>query len=55
MQTVVPALMLKHGVDMWVIPMREYAEDPVFRALTAPETFAARRRTPPSPRTPSSV
>jgi Xaa-Pro aminopeptidase len=30
---------------MWVVPMREYAEDPVFVALTAPETFAARRRT----------
>jgi Xaa-Pro aminopeptidase len=25
--------------------MREYAEDPVFKALAAPETFAARRRT----------
>jgi hypothetical protein len=25
--------------------MREYNEDPVFRAITAPETFAARRRT----------
>ncbi len=40
-----PALMRRHGIDMWVIPMREYAEDPVFGALTAPETFAARRRT----------
>jgi hypothetical protein len=20
----------KHGVDMWVVPMREYNEDPVF-------------------------
>jgi Xaa-Pro aminopeptidase len=38
-------LMRKHGIDMWVIPMREYMEDPVFKALTAPETFAARRRT----------
>jgi Xaa-Pro aminopeptidase len=40
-----PALMRKHGVDLWVIPMREYAEDPVFSAITSPETFAARRRT----------
>jgi Xaa-Pro aminopeptidase len=40
-----PALMRKHGVDMWVVPMREYNEDPVFKAITAPETFAARRRT----------
>ena len=45
MQTVVPALMLKHGVDMWVIPMREYAEDPVFSSIVSPTTFAARRRT----------
>jgi Xaa-Pro aminopeptidase len=40
-----PPLMRTHGIDMWVVPMREYNEDPVFRALTAPETFAARRRT----------
>ena len=40
-----PALMRKHGVDLWVVPMREYNEDPVFTAITAPETFAARRRT----------
>ena len=25
-----PALMRKYGVDMWVVPMREYNEDPVF-------------------------
>jgi hypothetical protein len=40
-----PALMRKHGIDMWVVPMREYNEDPVFHALTSPQTFAARRRT----------
>jgi Xaa-Pro aminopeptidase len=45
METVVPALMRKHGVDMWVIPMREYNEDPVFSSIVAPTTFAARRRT----------
>lgn len=43
--TVLPALMQKHGVDMWVIPMREYNEDPVFSSLVSPTTFAARRRT----------
>ena len=37
--------MRKHGIDMWVVPMREYNEDPVFTAIVAPETFAARRRT----------
>ena len=45
LDTFLPALMRTHGIDMWVIPMREYAEDPVFKALVAPETFAARRRT----------
>src|SRR5919198_693348 len=40
-----PPLMRKHGIDMWVVPMREYNEDPVFSSITAPETFAARRRT----------
>jgi hypothetical protein len=45
LDTFLPALMRAHGIDMWVVPMREYAEDPVFKALTAPETFAARRRT----------
>src|SRR4051812_3650800 len=45
LDTFLPALMRKHGIDMWVVPMREYNEDPVFPAVTAPETFAARRRT----------
>lgn len=40
-----PKVMREQGVDMWVIPMREYNEDPVFRALVSPTTFAARRRT----------
>jgi hypothetical protein len=45
LDTFLPPLLRKHGIDMWVVPTREYAEDPVFRAITAPETFAARRRT----------
>ena len=45
MKTVLPALMKKHGVDMWVVPMREYNEDPVFSSMVSPTTFAARRRT----------
>src|SRR6187401_3263285 len=44
LDTFLPAIMRKHA-DMWVVPMREYNEDPVFSAITAPETFAARRRT----------
>jgi Xaa-Pro aminopeptidase len=45
MRTVLPALMRKHRIDMWVVPMREYNEDPVFTSLVSPTTFAARRRT----------
>src|SRR5262245_22863827 len=45
MNTVLPALMRKHRFDAWVIPMREYNEDPVFSSLVSPTTFAARRRT----------
>ena len=40
-----PALMRENGIDLWVVPMREYNEDPVFSSITSPETFAARRRT----------
>ena len=45
LDTILPPLMRKHAIDMWVVPMREYNEDPIFSAITAPETFAARRRT----------
>ena len=45
LETVLPDLMRKHGIDMWVVPMREYNEDPVFTSLVSPTTFAARRRT----------
>jgi Xaa-Pro aminopeptidase len=45
LETVLPGLMRKYGIDMWVVPMREYNEDPTFPALVSPSTFAARRRT----------
>ncbi|MDQ4079504.1 MAG: Xaa-Pro aminopeptidase, partial [Gemmatimonadota bacterium] len=45
METVLPTLMRKYGVDMWVVPMREYNEDPVFSSIVSPTTLAARRRT----------
>jgi Xaa-Pro aminopeptidase len=41
---VVPMLMREYGVDMWILSMREYGEDPVFWAIKSPTTFAARRR-----------
>ncbi len=40
-----PKIMREQGVDMWIVSMREYNEDPVFRALVSPTSFAARRRT----------
>lgn len=45
METILPGLMRKHGVDLWVIPTREYNEDPTFSSLVSPTTFYARRRT----------
>ena len=45
MDSVLPALMRKYQIDLWVVPMREYNEDPVFSSLVSPTTFAARRRT----------
>lgn len=45
LDTFLPRLLRTHGVDMWVVSMREYNEDPVFKAIVAPDTFAARRRT----------
>lgn len=43
-QNVLPRLMAEYEVDLWVLSMREYAEDPVFWSLAAATTFAARRR-----------
>lgn len=45
LDTFLPRLMRTHGIDLWVVSMREYNEDPVFKAIVAPDTFAARRRT----------
>ncbi|HSO74449.1 MAG TPA: M24 family metallopeptidase, partial [Blastocatellia bacterium] len=42
---VLPPLMRKHGVAMWLVICREYNEDPVFFSLVSPTVFAARRRT----------
>ncbi|HSJ05613.1 MAG TPA: M24 family metallopeptidase [Longimicrobiales bacterium] len=45
LERVLPRLMREQGVDMWIVPVREYNEDPVFFSLVAPTTMAARRRT----------
>lgn len=45
LDSVLPRLMRQYHVAMWVIPMREYNEDPVFSSLVSATTFFARRRT----------
>ncbi len=45
LETVLPKLMREQNIEMWVVSMREYNEDPVFPALVSATTLAARRRT----------
>jgi hypothetical protein len=45
LERVLPRLMREQNVDMWIVPVREYNEDPVFFSLVSPTTMAARRRT----------
>jgi hypothetical protein len=43
-EVIIPQLMEKHDVDMWIMSMKEYGEDPVWRSFTQPtETYARRR------------
>lgn len=43
-ETVLPSLMDRTGIDMWVIIAREYNEDPVIRTML-PSTWQSARRT----------
>jgi Xaa-Pro aminopeptidase len=43
--TLLPGLMTREGIDMWIIPTREYNEDPVFASMSPLTYFASRRRT----------
>jgi hypothetical protein len=45
LDSVLPGLMRKYGVQMWVVCGREYNEDPVFFSLVAPTTMSMGRRT----------
>lgn len=40
-----PSLMRREGIDMWVIVSREYNDDPVFASMAPLTTFSSRRRT----------
>ncbi|MDX1482655.1 MAG: M24 family metallopeptidase [Woeseiaceae bacterium] len=44
-QTVLPDLMRRSGIDLWVIISREYNEDPVIRTFLPATWQSARRRT----------
>ncbi len=43
--TLLSGLMTREGIDMWIIPTREYNEDPVFASMSPLTSFASRRRT----------
>jgi len=43
-ERVLPPLMRRHGVAMWIVACREYNEDPVFFSLVSPSVMAAGRR-----------
>ena len=45
LERVLPTLMRRHGVSMWLVVCREYNEDPAFFSLVSPSVMAARRRT----------
>jgi Xaa-Pro aminopeptidase len=44
-QTVLPMVMDRSGIDMWIVISREYNEDPVIRTFLPSTWHAARRRT----------
>ncbi|MFT7133187.1 MAG: hypothetical protein ACI81O_001900 [Cyclobacteriaceae bacterium] len=43
--TVLPQLMRREGIDMWVVVSREYNEDPIIKTMLPATWHAARRRT----------
>ncbi|MEL6615844.1 MAG: M24 family metallopeptidase [Bacteroidota bacterium] len=45
LETVVPELMRREGIDLWIIAAREYNEDPVIETMLPATWLAARRRT----------
>ena len=45
LDNLLPELMSKNGIDMWIIITREYNEDPIIKTLLPPTWLNARRRT----------
>jgi Xaa-Pro aminopeptidase len=44
-KTVLPELMRRERIDMWIVVSREYNDDPVFRSMAPLTTYSSRRRT----------
>jgi len=44
-KTLLPPLMRRTGIDMWIIVSREYNDDPVFASMAPVTTYSSRRRT----------
>ncbi|MEQ9399013.1 MAG: M24 family metallopeptidase [Longimicrobiales bacterium] len=44
-ETLLPELMRREGIDMWLVISREYNDDPVFRSMAPATTYSSRRRT----------
>jgi Xaa-Pro aminopeptidase len=42
---VLPELMRREGIDLWIVVSREYNDDPVFRSMSPLTTYSSRRRT----------
>lgn len=45
LNNLLPSLMEKNGIDMWVVVSREYNEDPIIKTMLPAEWLYARRRT----------
>lgn len=45
LEAVVPGLMRRQGIDLWIVAAREYNEDPVIETMLPATWMAARRRT----------
>ncbi len=45
LNTLLPMLMERHGIDMWVLICREYNEDPIVKTMLPATWLSARRRT----------
>ena len=45
LDTIIPEILERENMDMWIVICREYNEDPVIMSLLPAESMAARRRT----------